>query len=53
MVDELHMLDDENRGYVMELMMTKVLILQQDVQIVGMSVTLSVNELFSILALRG
>jgi replicative superfamily II helicase len=51
-VDELHMLADENRGYVMELMMTKILILQQDIQIVGMSATLSVNELCSTLAFR-
>lgn len=41
-LDELHMLDDEHRGYLMELMVTKLLLLKQDTQIVGMSATLSV-----------
>lgn len=41
-LDELHMLDDEHRGYLLELMVTKLLLLQQDIQIVGMSATLSV-----------
>lgn len=41
-LDELHMLDDENRGYLLELMVTKLLLLQQDIQIIGMSATLSV-----------
>lgn len=36
------MLDDESRGYLMELMITKLLLLQQDIQIIGMSATLSV-----------
>lgn len=36
------MLDDEHRGYLLELMVTKLLLLQQDIQIVGMSATLSV-----------
>lgn len=36
------MLDDEGRGYLMELMITKLLLLQQDIQIIGMSATLSV-----------
>jgi len=36
------MLDDEGRGYLMELIVTKLLLLQQDVQIIGMSATLSV-----------
>ena len=40
-LDEMHMLDDENRGYLIELMMTKLLCLQQDVQLIGMSATLS------------
>jgi replicative superfamily II helicase len=44
-LDELHMLDDEHRGYLLELMVTKLLLLQQDVQIVGMSATLSVSLL--------
>lgn len=42
-LDELHMLDDEHRGYLLELMVTKLLLLQQDIQIVGMSATLSVS----------
>lgn len=42
-LDELHMLDDENRGYLIELMITKLLLLRQDIQIVGMSATLSVR----------
>lgn len=36
------MLDDEGRGYLMELMITKLLLLQQEIQIIGMSATLSV-----------
>ena len=36
------MIDDEHRGYLMELMATKILCLEQGVQIVGMSGTLSV-----------
>ena len=42
-LDELHMIDEENRGYIMELMITKLLVLQQDIQLVGMSATLSVS----------
>lgn len=45
-LDELHMLDDEHRGYLLELMVTKLLLLQQDTQIVGMSATLSVSLWF-------
>lgn len=45
-LDELHMLDDEHRGYLLELMVTKLLLLQQDIQIVGMSATLSVSLLW-------
>jgi DEAD/DEAH box helicase len=41
-LDELHMIDEENRGYLMELMVTKLLVLQQNIQLVGMSATLSV-----------
>lgn len=48
-LDELHMLDDEHRGYLLELMVTKLLLLQQDIQIVGMSATLSVSTCFEAL----
>lgn len=41
-LDELHMLDDENRGYLIEIMVSKLMLLQQNIQIVGMSATLSV-----------
>lgn len=41
-LDELHMIDDDHRGYLMELMATKLLSLQRDVQIIGMSATLPV-----------
>lgn len=41
-LDELHMLDDEHRGYLIEIMVTKLMLLQQDIQIIGMSATLSV-----------
>jgi replicative superfamily II helicase len=43
-VDEIHMLDDDSRGYLLELMVTKLLLLQQDIQIIGMSATLSVRR---------
>ncbi|KAJ5893321.1 Helicase C-terminal [Penicillium taxi] len=46
-IDELHMLDDEHRGYLLELMVTKLLLLQQDIQIVGMSATLSNTEMLA------
>ncbi|KAJ5206666.1 hypothetical protein N7491_002719 [Penicillium cf. griseofulvum] len=46
-LDELHMLDDEHRGYLLELMVTKLLLLQQDIQIVGMSATLSNTEVLA------
>ncbi|KAL4728623.1 hypothetical protein ACLX1H_005374 [Fusarium chlamydosporum] len=39
-LDELHMVDDDHRGYLLELMATKLLSLEQSVQIVGMSATL-------------
>lgn len=42
-LDELHMLDDEHRGYLIEIMVTKLLLLQQDIQVIGMSATLSVR----------
>ncbi|KZL86626.1 dna polymerase theta subunit [Colletotrichum incanum] len=40
-LDELHMIDDDHRGYLMELMGTKLLTLSQPVQIIGMSATMS------------
>lgn len=46
-LDELHMIDEENRGYIMELMITKLLVLQQKIQIVGMSATLSNPKLLA------
>ena len=46
-LDELHMLDDENRGYIMELMATKLMCLDQNIQIVGMSATLSNPKLLA------
>ena len=42
-MDELHMIDDSHRGYILELIGTKLLVLGQNVQIVGMSATLSVS----------
>ena len=41
-LDELHMIDDDHRGYLMELMASKLLSLDHAVQIVGMSATLTV-----------
>ena len=41
-LDELHMIDDDHRGYLMELMASKLLSLEVPVQIVGMSATLTV-----------
>ncbi|KAL2064983.1 hypothetical protein VTL71DRAFT_4123 [Oculimacula yallundae] len=46
-MDELHMIDDEGRGYILELMATKLLSLNQDVQLVGMSATLNNAELLA------
>lgn len=42
-IDELHMVDDSSRGYILELMATKLLSLEQNVQLVGMSATLNVS----------
>lgn len=44
-LDELHMIDDDHRGYLMELMATKLLCVQRNVQIIGMSATLSVRAI--------
>jgi DNA polymerase theta len=41
-LDELHMVDDDHRGYLLELVATKLLSLEQRVQIMGMSATLPV-----------
>ncbi|KAK5990366.1 DNA polymerase theta [Cladobotryum mycophilum] len=39
-LDELHMIDDDHRGYLLELIATKLLSLEQPIQIIGMSATL-------------
>ncbi|KAH6650177.1 P-loop containing nucleoside triphosphate hydrolase protein [Chaetomium tenue] len=44
-LDECHMIDDGYRGYLLELMGTKLLCLGQPVQIIGMSATLTNIEL--------
>ena len=41
-LDELHMIDDDHRGYLLELMASKLLCLEIPVQIIGMSATLDV-----------
>ena len=41
-LDECHMIDDGFRGYLLELMTTKLLCLDQEIQIVAMSATLTV-----------
>ncbi|KAI9885208.1 MAG: hypothetical protein M1823_003011 [Watsoniomyces obsoletus] len=40
-LDELHMVQDDHRGYLLELMATKIVSLEQGTQIIGMSATLS------------
>ena len=42
-LDELHMINDDYRGYLMELMASKLLSLEHAVQLVGMSATLTVS----------
>lgn len=42
-LDELHMVDDDHRGYLLELIATKLLSLDQPIQIIGMSATLPVS----------
>jgi len=42
-MDELHMLDNDHRGYLMEIMATKLLSLEQNIQMIGMSATVSVS----------
>ncbi|KAK5197521.1 hypothetical protein LTR92_003461 [Exophiala xenobiotica] len=46
-LDELHMLNDEHRGYLMELLATKLMSLDTGVQIVGMSATLPNPQLLA------
>ncbi|XXG94669.1 putative PHD type zinc finger protein with BAH domain-containing protein [Hypoxylon texense] len=46
-LDELHMVDDDHRGYLMELIATKLLSLGHEVQIIGMSATLQNIDLLS------
>ncbi|KAI1203798.1 P-loop containing nucleoside triphosphate hydrolase protein [Nemania serpens] len=46
-LDELHMVDDDHRGYLMELIATKLMSLDQSVQIIGMSATLANIEILS------
>lgn len=43
MLDELHMIDDDHRGYLLELLSAKLLTLGHQVQIIGMSATISVS----------
>lgn len=43
-LDECHMIDDGYRGYLLELIGTKLLCLGQPVQIIGMSATLTVRS---------
>lgn len=43
-IDELHMVDDNSRGYILELMATKLLSLEHNVQLIGMSATLDVGS---------
>jgi replicative superfamily II helicase len=42
---ELHMLDDDHRGYLMEIMATKLHSLEQSIQMIGMSATISVSPI--------
>lgn len=46
-LDELHMITDDHRGYLMEVMASKLLVLESHVQIVGMSATLTVLSILS------
>ena len=47
-LDELHMITDDHRGYLMEVMASKLLVLDSHVQIVGMSATLTVLSILSV-----
>lgn len=46
-MDELHMINDDSRGYILELMATKLLSLEQDTQVIGMSATLPNAEVLA------
>ena len=46
-LDELHMINDDHRGYLMELMASKLLVLERSVQIVGMSATLTNTDMLA------
>jgi replicative superfamily II helicase len=46
-LDELHMVADGHRGYLIEMLATKLLCLESDVQIVGMSATLTNIEVLA------
>ena len=46
-MDELHMVTDNHRGYLMELIASKVLSLEHQVQLIGMSATLNNTELLA------
>lgn len=46
-LDELHMINDDHRGYLMEIMASKLLSLERSVQIVGMSATLTNTEVLA------
>lgn len=48
-LDEMHMINDDHRGYLMEIMSSKLLSLGHFVQIVGMSATLPVCVLAAFL----
>lgn len=42
-MDELHMIHDDSRGYILELMATKVACFEE-IQLIGMSATLNVRR---------
>ena len=46
-MDELHMINDDHRGYLLELMASKLLALEHYVQMVGMSATLTNTEILA------
>ena len=46
-LDELHMINDDHRGYLMELIASKILSLEHHVQLIGMSATLTNTEVLA------